>query len=91
MNLKRLTLSVVAFGVFALFALSSCNARYTDVSGEPAHAEWVGQRCVVRNVLGAHGFTLDLRKRDVTAGVEVTTLPGFSRPEVTFTISVPKA
>jgi hypothetical protein len=42
------------------------------------------------NVLGAHGFTLDLRKRDVTAEVEVTTLPGFSGPEVTFTTSVPK-
>ena len=90
MNLKRLALPVVAVGVLALFALSSGNARYTDVSGEPAHAERVGQRCVVRNGLRAHGFTSDLRKRDVTAEVDVTTLPGFSGPEVTFTTSVPK-
>lgn len=90
MNLKRLTVSVVGVGLLAVLGLGSCNARYTDVSDEPGHGEWVGQRCVVRNGLRAHGFTLDLRKRDVTSGVEVTTLPGFSGPEVTFTTSVPK-
>ena len=90
MNLKRLTVSVGGVGLLVLLGVGSCNARYTDVSNEPDHADWVGQRCVVRNGLKAQGFTLDLRKRDVTSAVVVTTLPGFSGPEVTFTTLVPK-
>jgi hypothetical protein len=97
MNLKRLAALIVALGVLTLVValgvltfLGTGSARYTDVSGDPAHAGWVGQRCVVLKGLRAHGFTLDLRKRDVTYEVVVTTLPGIGGPEITFKTPVPK-
>ena len=90
MRLKRLAILIVSASLLAFVGLSSCSARYTDISGEPAYAGWVGQRCVVVKGLRAHGFTLDLRRRDVTHEVDVTTLPGIGGPEITFTTPVPK-
>ena len=83
---------LIAFvGLFISFmVLSSCTAYYRDVSSERKHAKRVGQRCVVLKGLRAHGFTLDLRKRDVTHEVAVTTMPGIGGPEITFTAPVPK-
>ena len=90
MNLKRLSVLIAAVSVLTFLGLSSCAARYTDVSGRPPHSERVGQQCVVLKGLRAHGFTLDLRKRDVTHAVDVTTLPGIDGPEITFKTPVPK-
>lgn len=78
-------------GLFLVFiALSSCDARYRDVTGKPAHAALVGQRCIVLKGLLANGFTLDLRKKDITHEVDVTTLPGIEGPEITFKTHIPK-
>jgi hypothetical protein len=65
---------LTAIGFIALVSLNPLmKARYEDVSGDPAHADWVGRRCVVLEGLRAHGFTLDFR---TTHEVDVTTLPG---------------
>jgi hypothetical protein len=90
MKRRRLTVTVGAIGLLTLLGLGSCDARYTDVSREPAHAGWVGQRCVVSKGLRAHGFTLDVGTKNVTHEVDVTMLPGISGPEITFTTPVPK-
>ena len=90
MSLKSASVLIVAAG-FAFVGLSSYQARYTDVSNEPEHAQWVGRRCAALKGLRAHGFTLDLRRRDVTHEVDITTLPGISGPEITFEIPVPKS
>jgi hypothetical protein len=88
MRLKPLEVAGVMVCI-AFIALVSCNAQYTDVSDRPRYAEWIGQRCTVLKGLRAHGFTLDLRRKDVTHEVDVTTLPGISGPEITFTIPIP--
>lgn len=64
----------------------SCDARYTDASREPDHAERVGQRCMVLKGLKAHGVELD--QRDVTHSVDVTTPPGIGGREITFQVDV---
>jgi len=82
-----LTLSVVL--LFGLFVLgTSCQARYTDVSQKPGHAERVGQRCTVLKGLRAHGFSWD--QPDVTYEVRVTSLPGVDGREITFKVNIPK-
>jgi len=48
------------------------------------------QSCVVLKGLRAHGFTADLRHREVTYAVDVTTLPGIDGPELTFNTPVSK-
>jgi hypothetical protein len=89
MNIKRLGGFALAAGLLTSVWLTSCATRYTDVSGEPGHAEWVGQRCVVLKGLRAYGFTLDLRRKDITHEVDVTTLP-IGGPETTFKVLIPK-
>ena len=97
MNLRRLAVSTAKAGrltlvglILGFMGLSSCDARYTDVSDKPMHAERVGQQCVVLKGLRAHGFTLDLSKKDKTHAVTVTTLPGIGGPEITFKTPIPK-
>src|SRR4029078_4134315 len=68
---------------------TSYQARYADVSAAPKYADRVGQQCLVLKGLRAHGVALHLGNK-VTDEVDVTTLPGFSGPEITFTASVPK-
>lgn len=79
----------LSLGFVAVVALSSCDAKHTDVSADPKHRLWVGRQCTVLKGLQAHGFTRDLNRRDVTDEVDVTTF-GISGPEVTFTIGIPK-
>jgi hypothetical protein len=95
-NINRVVLAVVRVAsvlvgvMITILALgSSCQARYQDVSSEPKYAKRVGQRCMVLKGLRAHGITLDLGKK-VTEEVDVTALPGFGGPEVTFTAPVLK-
>ena len=97
MNSNRLTVMTAKAGLLAfvelilvIIWLSSCDARYTDVSGKPPYSERVGRQCVVLKGLRAHGFTLDLRRKDITHEVDVTTLPGIGGPEITFKIPLPK-
>jgi hypothetical protein len=87
--LRRLLAVVVPVGVLTFVGLSSCDARYTDVSKEQDYAQWVGQKCVVLKGLRANGFTVDLRRKEVTHEVDVTAFP-IAGPEITFTTPVPK-
>ena len=86
---KSISLLLTALVVLPL-VLSQCRSRYKDVSHEPGYAERVGQRCTVVKGLRAHGFTVDLRRKDVTHEVAVTTLPGIGGPEITFKVDIPK-
>jgi hypothetical protein len=77
-----LLMAVLAIG-------TSCQARYADVSADPKYADRVGQQCLVLKGLQAHGVALHLGNK-VTDEVDVTTLPGISGPEITFTAPLPK-
>ena len=89
-RLTRIVLGGLGVAGAALILASGCDARYRDVSGDPRYAPRVGQKCVVLKELRAHGFTLDLSRKDVTHEVDVTTLPGIGGPEITFTEPIPK-
>jgi hypothetical protein len=70
--------------------LSSTASHYEDVSDDPEHASRIGERCIVLKGLRAHGVYNVDGTRGVTDHVTVTTLPGFSGYEVTFTADIPK-
>jgi hypothetical protein len=69
--------------------LFSCDAQYRDVSFVPEYATRVGERCVVLKGLRAYGFTKDLRRKDVTHAVDITTV-AIAGPEITFAVPIPK-
>ncbi len=81
---------LVAALVTSPFLLSGCQSRYTDVSREPEYAARVGQRCTVLKGLRGHGYTLDLRRKDLTHEVDVTPVPGIDGPEITFKVDIPQ-
>jgi hypothetical protein len=68
----------------------SYGARFRDVSHRHPYVDRIGQRCTVLKGLSAHSYTLDLRRKDLTHEVVVTTLPGVGGPEITFRVPLPK-
>ena len=78
-------------GILLVLSLyGSYGARYTDVSHRRPYVDRIGQRCTVLKGLMAHGYTMDLRRKDLTHAVDVTTLPGVGGPEITFEVPLPK-
>jgi hypothetical protein len=63
--------------------LSACDARYRDVSSEPAYRIVVGQTCTLVVDLRAHGVTKKIEREKKTDFVTIWN-PGFSGPERTF-------
>ena len=74
----------------AIILYDGYGVRYHDVSHRSPYADQIGQRCTVLKGLVAHGYTLDLRRMDLTHEVDVTTLPGIGGPEITFRVPLPK-
>src|SRR5262245_53839484 len=83
-------LGSIAILVLLLISPKLTRARYVDVSDRSPYAERLGQRCTVLKGLRAHGYTLDLRRKDLTHEVVVTVLPGIGGPEITFKVPLPK-
>ena len=74
----------------AIILYDGYGVRYHDVSHRSPYASQIGQRCTVLKGLVAHGYTLDLRRKDLTHEVNITTLPGVGGSEITFEVSLPK-
>ena len=76
--------------LLVIILYDSYGVRFRDVSHRSPYAERIGERCTVLKGLMAHGYTLDLRRKDLTHEVVVTTLPGVGGSEITFDIPLPK-
>jgi len=62
-------------------------AEYGDVSHEPGHSAWVGQRCTVLKGLMAHGVTLHPGPNEVTDYVRIGT-QGIGGREIMFQVPI---
>ena len=88
----KLGVKSIAWLVVALLVLMFINdgpAEYRDVSHEPAHAVWVGQRCTILKGLMAHGVTLHPGPNEITDYVSIGT-QGIGGREITFQVPVQK-
>jgi hypothetical protein len=65
--------------------LGGCDARYRDVSSQPAHRALIGKVCAVESDLRAHGVALTLERNKKTDFVSIWN-PGFTGPEMTFLV-----
>jgi hypothetical protein len=86
LRMRRL---LVLLPLAIVLMLIGCDAEYRDVSSEPKYATRVGERCVVLKGLRAYGFTKDLRRKDLTHGVDITTV-AIGGPEYTFEVPISK-
>ena len=80
------TIMWLNFAFWVLIMLMFLNdgiAEYRDVSHEPDHAVWVGQRCTVLKDLVALGVTHHPGPNKITDVVVIST-QGTSGPEITF-------
>ena len=77
---------MLAFWV--LLFINDRPAEYRDVSDEPDHADWVGQRCTVLKGLAAHGVTLHPGPNEITDFVHIVRQNVGGGPEITFQVPI---
>jgi hypothetical protein len=80
----------IAITVLLATLLSGCGmSEYKDVSAEPKYHDLIGQNLEAISDLRLHAVTLDRNYAKHVDTCVITTLPGFSGPEVIFQRPIP--